>query len=228
MTVEAAMTVEENLSAIRSELPEGVRLCAVSKFHGKDKIMSAYHAGQRLFGENRVQELVAKARELPADIEWHLIGHLQTNKVRQVVPVAAMIESVDSPRLLAEINRCAAKVGKIMPVLLEIHVAIESTKSGFAIAECREFMAGGAWRDMANVRICGLMAMASNTDDAATVERDFQRADDFFAELKAEYFTTDASFCLRSWGMSGDYRIALRHSANIVRIGTAIFGPREY
>jgi len=222
------MTIESSLSAIRSSLPDGVRLCAVSKFHGTDKIMSAYRAGQRLFGENRVQELVAKAKELPADIEWHLIGHLQTNKVRQIVPVVAMIESVDSPRLLAEIDRCAAKAGKVMPVLLEIHVAMEATKSGFSLAECREFMASGAWREMPNVRICGLMTMASNTSDAATVERDFQKAEDFFAELKAGYFAADTSFCLRSWGMSGDYRVALRHRANIVRIGTAIFGPREY
>lgn len=222
------MSIEDNLLKIRENLPDGVTLCAVSKFHGLDKILSAYNIGQRVFGENRVQELQAKAKSLPDDIDWHLIGHLQTNKVRQVVPIVSMIESVDSARLFAEISRCCDKAEKDMDVLLEIHVAQEATKSGFALDECRDFLADGAWRNCKRVHICGLMTMASHTDEASVIETDFKKAEDFFYELKHEYFPSDASFQYRSWGMSGDYTIALRHSANIIRIGTAIFGPREY
>jgi len=223
------MSIGENLSGIRSTLPGGVRLCAVSKFHSPEKIAEAYRAGQRLFGESRVQELCGKAAQLPGDIEWHFIGHLQTNKVRRLVPVASMIESVDSVRLLAEINRCAAQAGKVMPVLLEIHVAKEESKSGFAPDECRAFLSTDGWRDnLPNISVRGLMAMATNTPDEATVEADFAAAERLFGEFKAEFFLGDPAFSVRSWGMSGDYRVALRHSANIVRIGTAIFGPREY
>lgn len=223
------MSIGENLSGIRSTLPEGVRLCAVSKFHAVEKISEAYAAGQRIFGESRVQELCSKVAQLPSDIEWHFIGHLQTNKVRQLVPVASMIESVDSVRLLTEINRCAEKIGKVMPVLLEVHVASEESKTGFAPDECRAFLSSGQWRTaMPNIRICGLMAMATNTDCEATVAADFATAEQLFGEFKQQFFAGDAAFSIRSWGMSGDYQIALRHSANIVRIGTAIFGLREY
>lgn len=222
------MSIGENLSGIRSSLPDGVKLCAVSKFHGADKLQEAYNAGQRLFGESRVQELCGKAAQLPSDIEWHFIGHLQTNKVRQLVPVASMIESVDSIRLLTEIERCCAQIGKTMPVLLEVHVAKEESKTGFAPDELRAYLSSGQWRtQMPHIRISGLMAMATNTDDEATVSRDFATAEQLFSEFKAAFFPSDDAFSLRSWGMSGDYKVALRHSANIVRIGTAIFGPRE-
>lgn len=226
--INTVMSIERNLLNIKSALPKGVSLCAVSKFHAAEKILSAYNAGQRMFGESRVQELCTKSAQLPHDIEWHFIGHLQTNKVKQLVPVASMIESVDSPRLLAEINRQAAKIGRVVPVLLEIHVAQEQTKSGFFIAECRQFIDEGTWQNMPNISIRGLMTMASNTEDTSIVEADFAKAEQFFNELKADYFSSDDAFSIRSWGMSGDYPIALRHSANIVRIGTAIFGAREY
>lgn len=222
------MSIEENLQRIKETLPDDVNLCAVSKFHGIDKIMSAYNAGQRIFGESRVQELQSKKQSLPDDIRWHFIGHLQTNKVKQLVPIVSMIESVDSDRLFTEISRCCDKEETDIDVLLEIHVAQEATKSGFTLDECRNFLREGAWHDCKRVHICGLMTMASNTDDTGIVESDFQKAEDFFAEIKHDFFSADPSFKYRSWGMSGDYPIALHHSANIVRVGTAIFGPREY
>ena len=220
--------VKEKLHEVLSRLPEGVRLVAISKYHPADYILAAYEEGQRVFGESHEQELRDKHTALPKDIEWHFIGHLQTNKVKYIVPYISMIEAVDSLKLLREIQKQAAKSGRMVKVLLELHIAEEATKYGLTLDACRELLAGGEWRQMANVQICGLMMMASNTDDEAQIEREFQVAADFFDEVKAQYFPADSTFCERSWGMSDDYHLAVRHRSTMVRIGTSIFGPRVY
>ena len=190
--------------------------------------MEAYRAGQRVFGESHEQELRLKHDEMPKDIEWHFIGHLQTNKVKYIVPYITMIEAVDSMRLLREIEKQAAKCGRTVRVLLELHIAEEATKYGLSPDDCRALLKDGEWRGMEHVRICGLMMMATNTDDEAQVAREFQTASDFFDEVKRDYFADDDDFCQRSWGMSDDYPIAVRHGSTMVRVGTMIFGRREY
>ena len=220
--------VADNLSSIKATLPDSVKLVAVSKFHPAEYIEAAYAAGHRVFGESHEQELARKVEVLPKDIEWHFIGHLQTNKVKYIVPYISMIDAVDSLRLLKEIDKQAAKRGRVISVLLELHIAEEAAKYGFTLDGCREMLAGGEWRDMANVKICGLMMMASNVDDEAQIRNEFNTAASFFDEIKAGYFAGDDCFCERSWGMSDDYRIAVECRSTMVRIGTAIFGPRVY
>jgi pyridoxal phosphate enzyme (YggS family) len=220
--------VKEKLHQVLDTLPQGVRLVAISKYHPADYIMAAYEEGQRVFGESHEQEIREKHTALPKDIEWHFIGHLQTNKVKYIVPYISMIEAVDSLKLLREIQKQAAKADRVVKVLLELHLAEEATKYGLTPDACRELLAGGEWREMPNVRICGLMMMASNTDDEEQIEQEFQTAADFFDEVKAQYFPDDVAFCERSWGMSDDYHLALRHRSTMVRIGTMIFGPRVY
>lgn len=220
--------IADEIRGLRDELPQGVELVAVSKFHPAEAVAEAYNAGQRLFGENRPQEMTAKSAVLPADIRWHMIGHLQANKVKMVVPYVSMIESVDSAGLLRDIDRRAATVGRVIDVLLEIHVAVEATKSGFAPDECRRFFGDGEWTTLKNVRICGLMCMASHTGDEARIHADFHRVHSLFDELRQQYFPGDGAFRWRSWGMSEDYKIAIEEGANIVRIGTRIFGRRDY
>lgn len=224
----ATVDVAANLRTVKETLPEGVKLVAVSKFHPADEIEVAYSTGQRVFGESHEQELAKKYEMLPRDIEWHFIGHLQTNKVKYIAPYISMIDAVDSMKLLKEINKQAAKYGRIINVLLELHIAEEATKYGFTLDACREMLAAGEWRELNNVRICGLMMMASNVDDGAQVRREFETAASFFDEVKVEYFADDDSFRERSWGMSGDYEIAVECHSTMVRIGTAIFGEREY
>lgn len=221
-------SVKEKLHEALSSLPAEVRLVAISKFHPAEYIMAAYEEGQRVFGESHEQEIREKHEALPKDIEWHFVGHLQTNKVKYIVPYITMIEAVDSLKLLWEIQKQAAKVGRVVKVLLELHIAQESTKYGLTLDDCRQLLAGGEWREMPNVQICGLMTMASNVDDEAQIAREFQMAADFFEEVKAQYFPYDSAFCERSWGMSDDYPIAVRHGSTMVRIGTMIFGPRVY
>ena len=165
---------------------------------------------------------------LPKDIEWHFIGHLQTNKVKYIAPYISMIEAVDSLKLLKEINRQAAKCGRVIKVLLELHIAEESTKYGLTLEACRQLLAEGEWRSLEHVRIVGLMMMASNVDDEQQIRREFTTAADFFDEVKATYFADDEAFCERSWGMSDDYPIAVECRSTMVRIGTMIFGPRVY
>lgn len=223
-----AVDVAARLRAVKETLPEGVRLIAVSKFHPADEIAAAYAAGQRVFGESHEQELARKYETLPKDVEWHFIGHLQTNKVKYIVPYISMIDAVDSLKLLKEINKQAAKCGRIINVLLELHIAEEATKYGFTLDACREMLAAGEWRELKNVKICGLMMMASNVDDEEQIKREFNEASLFFDEVKQKYFADDDSFCERSWGMSGDYGIAVKCRSTMVRIGTAIFGEREY
>ena len=220
--------VKGNLREELGNLPAGVNLVAISKFHPNEYIEAAYAEGQRIFGESHEQELARKVESLPKDIEWHFIGHLQTNKVKYIAPYISMIESVDSLKLLKEINKQAAKHDRVVKVLLELHIAEEETKSGFSFDDCRELLEAGEWRTMEHVQICGIMMMASNTDDEQQIAQEFDAAYAFFKEVKEKYFADDDAFCERSWGMSHDYRIAVKHGSNMVRVGTTIFGPRIY
>ena len=220
--------VKGNLHRILDSLPQGVRLVAISKYHPNEYIEAAYAEGQRVFGESHEQELRLKHEQLPKDIEWHFIGHLQTNKVKYIAPYVTMIEAVDSMKLLREIDKQAARCGRVIKVLLELHIAEESTKYGLTLEACRELLAGGEWRELQHVRICGLMMMASFTDNQEQIRREMQTAADFFDEVKARYFADDDAFAERSWGMSEDYLIACQTRSTMVRIGTSIFGPRVY
>ena len=220
--------VKENLREVLASLPTGVKLVAISKYHPNEYIEAAYAEGQRIFGESHEQELRQKHTTLPKDIEWHFIGHLQTNKVKYIAPYVSMVEAVDSLKLLREIEKQAAKCDRVINVLLELHIAEEATKYGLTLDDCRELLAGGEWRQMEHVRICGLMMMASNVDDDQQIANEFDTASRFFDEVKAQYFANDDDFCERSWGMSDDYPIAVAHGSTMVRIGTRIFGPRLY
>lgn len=220
--------VKNNLHEVLDSLPENVRLVAISKYHSNEYIEAAYAEGQRIFGESHERELTAKQEVLPKDIRWHFIGHLQTNKVKYIAPYISMIEAVDSIRLLREIDKHAARNCRVIDVLLELHIAEEETKYGLTLDECRALLDDGEWRGLKNVRICGLMAMASFVDDEEQIRSEFTRASDFFDEIKQSYFADDDSFCERSWGMSHDYKIAVECNSTMVRVGTKIFGPRVY
>ena len=220
--------VANNLHKVLGTLPDGVKLVAISKFHPNEYIEAAYQEGQRLFGESQVQELSHKVDTLPKDIEWHFIGHLQTNKVKYIAPYISMIEAVDSLKLLKEIDKQAAKHNRIINVLLELHIAEEESKYGFSPDACRELLANGEWKELKNVHISGLMMMASNVDDREQIKREMTLAADLFDELKEKYFADDSAFKERSWGMSHDYDIAVECRSTMVRVGTAIFGPRVY
>ena len=220
--------IKGNLHRVLDTLPEGVRLVAISKYHPAEEILAAYDEGQRVFGESHEQEIRQKHEVLPKDIEWHFIGHLQTNKVKYIVPYISMIEAVDSLKLLREIEKQALKADRVINVLLELHIAEEATKYGLTPDACRQLLEDGEWRQMSHVHISGLMMMASNVDDEEQIAKEFQQAADFFDEVKACYFADDPTFCERSWGMSDDYQVAVRHRSTMVRIGTAIFGPRVY
>lgn len=220
--------VAGRLKRVLADLPQGVRLVAISKFHPATYIEAAYKVGQRIFGESHEQELSQKVDVLPKDIQWHFIGHLQTNKVKYIAPYITMIEAVDTMKLLKEINKQAAKHDRVIDVLLELHIAEEESKYGFSPAALREMLAAGEWRGLQHVRICGLMMMASNVDDEDQIRREMTLAADLFDEVKAQYFADEPSFCERSWGMSHDYKIAIECRSTMVRVGTAIFGPRVY
>lgn len=221
--------IKENLKEVLSKIPEGVRLVAVSKFHPVEELAEAYEAGQRLFGENRAQELVAKAPLLPEDIRWHFIGHLQKNKVRAIMPYVSVIESVDSVKLLQLIEKEAARIDRTVDVLLQLHVAQEETKSGFSIEEVLEAAdAGELTENLPHVHVCGLMAMASLTDDMDQVAQEFDLVRRTYIILKDECFDESEHFNQISMGMSDDWQIAVKYGATLVRIGTAIFGARNY
>ena len=220
--------VKGNIRQVLDSLPEGVRLVAISKYHPKEYIEAAYAEGQRIFGESHEQELRQKVDELPKDIRWHFIGHLQTNKVKYIAPYITMIEAVDSLKLLREIDKQAAKSGRVIDVLLELHSAEEETKYGLTPDALRDLLKGGEWRSMEHVRICGLMMMASYVDDMEQIRSEFRLARSLFDEVKADYFADADYFCERSWGMSHDYLIACQEGSTMVRIGTTIFGPRIY
>lgn len=219
------MSIRTEIERLREELPEGVKLLAVSKFHPVEALREAYDAGQRAFGESRPQELKLKAEVMPRDIEWHMIGHLQTNKVKYIVPFVTLIESLDSERLAQEINRQAERCGRVIDCLLEIHITDEESKSGWAYDELMSFVSGGGFKAYPNIRVRGVMGMATFTDDEAVVRRDFKRLAECKAEL-SEYFGEE--FDTLSMGMSDDYRIALEYGTTEVRIGSTIFGAREY
>ena len=220
--------VAGNLHKVLADLPEGVRLVAVSKFHPNEYLQAAYDEGQRIFGESHEQELSKKQATMPDDIQWHFIGHLQTNKVKYIAPYIDMIEAVDSIKLLKEINKQAAKHDRVINVLLELHIAQEATKYGLTPDACRQLLADGEWRELKNVHISGIMMMASNVDDEDQIRSEFMQAADFFDEVKAKYFADSAAFCQRSWGMSHDYKIAVECRSTMVRVGTTIFGLRVY
>lgn len=220
--------VKGNLHQVLNRLPQGVRLVAISKYHPNEYIEAAYNEGQRVFGESHEQELRLKHESLPKDIEWHFIGHLQTNKVKYIAPYVTMIEAVDSMKLLKEIDKQAAKCNRVIDVLLELHIAEEATKYGLTLNDCRQMLAEGEWRQLQHIRICGLMMMASLTDDQSQIRREFMTAADFFDEVKDRFFADAPWFCERSWGMSDDYLIAVECRSTMVRIGTSIFGPRVY
>lgn len=217
-----------HLNEVRATVKQGVELVAVSKFHPAALIKEAYDQGQRIFGESRVQELQAKHEALPTDIQWHFIGHLQPNKVKYIAPYISLIHAVDSYKLLAEINKQAAKHDRVIPCLLELHIAQEESKYGFTPEACTALLEDGAWRALKNVQIAGLMCMASNTSDMMQVRSEFHQARVYFDELKQRFFADDPHFCERSWGMSHDYDVAMDEGATLVRVGTAIFGEREY
>ena len=228
-----SMQVAERIKEVRSELPEGVTLCAVSKYHPIEAVKEAYDAGQRIFGESREQEVRLKWETLPKDIEWHFIGHLQTNKVKYIAPFVSLIQSVDSERLLDEIQKQAAKIGRVIDVLLEVHIAQEKSKSGFDPEELIDLLSdvniGQRWP---NVNLKGIMAMATFTDDETQIRSEFRRLMSYYRQLLegplAQQGITAEQFAIRSFGMSEDFKIAIDEGSNMVRIGSHIFGEREY
>lgn len=221
-------SIQTRLAQIKSTLPTGVELVAVSKTHPVEAIQSAYDAGQRIFGENKVQEMTAKSNILPSDIQWHFIGHVQKNKIRMMAPYVAMIQGVGSYDTLVEINRQAGKCGRVIPCLLQLHVATEETKFGFTIEECTQMLEEGSWKSLTDIEISGVMGMASNTTDQDQVAREFKMLRDFFDYCKERFFSNSPAFRTISAGMSGDYPIAIAQGSNLVRIGSSIFGERDY
>ena len=219
--------VRANIGRVLSEIPAGVRLVAVSKFHPVEKLMAAYEAGQRRFGESRVQELLAKEPQMPADVEWHFIGHLQTNKVKQLVGKTSLIESIDSERLLDIVDRESRKAGVTTRVLMQVHVAREETKFGFLPEELLDYFRARKFENLTNTHICGVMGMASNTDDEQRVSEDFAAIAKVYGDI-LELCPDLRGFDTLSMGMSGDWPLAVEQGSNMVRIGTAIFGEREY
>ena len=222
------MNVTDNLKQVLAELPSGVRLVAVSKFHPNEAIEEAYRAGQRIFGESKVQEMTGKYESLPKDIEWHFIGHLQTNKIKYMAPYVSMIHGIDSYKLLAEVNKQAIKAGRVIRCLLQIHIAQEETKFGFSFDECKEMLNADEWKALANIQICGLMGMATNTDSKEQIEREFRSLNCFFHEVKKQFFADEPTFCELSMGMSHDYHLAIAEGSTLVRVGSKIFGERVY
>lgn len=222
------MKISDNLLSIRESLSDGTRLIAVSKYHPVEAIKEAYEAGQRLFGENHVQEMAAKYLLLPTDIEWHFIGHLQSNKIKYMISFVTMIHGVDSFKLLKEIDKQAAKVGRTVDCLLQLHVALEETKFGFSFNECRDMLQQNEWSLLKHIRICGVMGMATHTDNDEEVKNEFTSIHHFFVEIKNDYFAENDYFKEISMGMSDDYSIAMECGSTLVRVGTKIFGPRQY
>lgn len=223
-----ATSISSNLLNLQSSIPNGVELVAVSKFHPVEALREAYDAGQRIFGESRALELEAKVAELPSDIQWHFIGHLQTNKVRKVVAHASLIHSIDSERLLRAVDDEAAKAGRRIGVLLQLHVAQEETKFGFTPDELIKFVTPELLSSLKSVDICGVMGMASNVDDESRIRDDFRRIRSTFDRLKSDIFASSPTFSYVSMGMSHDWRIAVDEGSNMIRVGTSIFGEREY
>ncbi|MBO4936681.1 MAG: YggS family pyridoxal phosphate-dependent enzyme [Alistipes sp.] len=219
------MAISVRIKELHASLPQGVTLVAVSKFHPVESLKEAYEAGQRIFGESRVQELVVKHEALPKDIEWQMIGHLQTNKVRQIVPFVSLIQSVDSVRLAECINREAERIGRVVDILLEIHVAQEESKTGWKYPELVTFLQDEGFKSLKNIRVRGVMGMATNTDDEAVIRADFEQLAKHYNELKPLF---GEAFDTLSMGMSDDYELAIECGSTMVRIGSSIFGDRIY
>ncbi len=222
------MGIKENLEELKKEIPEHVKLVAVSKTKPVEAVREAYDAGQRLFGENKAQEIIFKQPELPDDIKWHFIGHLQRNKVKNLAPFVEIIESVDSLRLLREINKEAIKNNRIIPVLFQFHIASEETKFGLDLDEARQILESEQYPEMKNIRIDGVMGMATFTENETMLRKEFTLLRNIYETLKKEYFESAKHFKEISMGMTGDYKIAIDEGSTIVRIGTAIFGERNY
>lgn len=215
--------IAERIEKISATLPQGVTLIAVSKYHPVEAVAAAYSAGQRHFGESKAQDLVKKHEALPEDICWHFIGHLQSNKIKYIAPFIYLIHSIDSLRLLQEVNKQGAKVGRKIPCLLQIHIAQEDTKFGFTPQECIDMLAAGEWRALDNIEIRGLMCMASNTDDEQQIRAEFATVNKLFHTIKEHFFADNEQFSVLSAGMSDDYPIAIEEGSNHVRVGSAIF-----
>ena len=215
--------IGKRIEAIRATLPQGVTLIAVSKYHPVEAIEAAYAAGQRDFGESKAQDLVVKQQQLPKDINWHFIGHLQSNKIKYIAPFIHLIHSIDSLRLLQEVNKQGAKVGRRIPCLLQIHIAQEETKFGFLPSECTAMLEEGIWREFENVEIRGLMCMASNTDNEKQIAEEFAAVKELFNRIKELYFKERSEFNILSAGMSDDYPIAIQHGSTHIRVGSGIF-----
>ena len=222
------MSIQHQIHALHKALPADAQLVAVSKFHPVEALREAYDVGQRIFGESRVQELVEKQQVMPQDIEWHFIGHLQQNKVKYIAPFVSLIHGVDSEKLLIEIDKQGRRFDRRVPCLLQLHVAREESKFGFTPNKAREYLTSGVWRDLSHVELRGIMCMASFTDEQQIIRQEFTIAHEFFNWAKHEFFANVPSFNIRSWGMSDDYPIALECGSNMVRVGTKIFGEREY
>lgn len=218
----------EKYDEIRASLPDNVRLIAVSKFKPAEDIALLYQHGQRAFGENHAQEMKAKHEVLPKDIEWHFIGHLQTNKIKYIAPYVALIHSIDSFSLLKEVNKYAMKNERTIPCLLQFHIADEETKFGFSWEECEEMLQSPEFQELKNVKIHGVMGMATFTDDQEQVRREFQHLHQIFEDLKIQFFSQNPDFKELSMGMTEDYPIAIAEGSTLIRIGSAIFGPRNY
>lgn len=215
--------IGERITALRATLPQGVTLIAVSKYHPVEAVQAAYDAGQRDFGESKAQDLKAKYEQLPKDINWHFIGHLQSNKVKYIAPFVHLVHSIDSYKLLNEVNRQGEKAGRRIPCLLQIHIAQEETKFGFTPQECKEMLAMNEWRNLENIELRGVMCMASNTDDTKQIEEEFATVQKLFNEIKETYFADNERFNIISAGMSDDYPIAIEHGSTHIRVGSSIF-----
>ncbi len=222
------MSIQNSIKTILAEIPENVNLVAVSKTKPNEDILSAYEVGQRIFGENKVQDLVKKYEELPKDIQWHFIGHLQRNKVKFIAPFVSLIHAVDSLRLLKKINEEAKKSNRIINCLLQMHIAEEDTKFGLNIQELKEILNSEGLNELKNVNISGLMGMASYTDDNLQVKKEFDYLKSCFDEVKEEFLKNSNDFKEISMGMSGDYKIAIESGSTMIRIGSTIFGARNY
>ena len=220
------MSISENINFFKQTLPANVSLVAVSKFHPVNDLMEAYKAGQRIFGESRAQELVQKKQALPNDIEWHFIGQLQSNKVKDIAPLIHTIHSIDSLKLIEEVEKQAAKHDRTIRILLEIHIAQEETKAGFTPGECRDLLSSLSPENYPHVQFGGLMTMATNTDNTEQIRKEFRMLKSLYDDLKRTYLT-DPHFNVLSMGMSADYEIAISEGSNMIRIGSTIFGIRE-
>ena len=222
------MSIQRNIEEIRKHIPAHVKLVCVSKFHPNETLLEAYQCGERVFGESKVQELCGKQESLPTDISWHFIGHLQSNKIKFIVPFVELIHGVDSYKLLEEINKQALKAGKTVNCLLQIHIAKEDTKFGFSAEELIQTLSEGKWKALSGINICGLMGMATYTDNREQIRNEFKGLKGLLDLVKEQYFSEYPTFCELSMGMSDDYQLAIEEGSTLVRIGSSIFGHREY